>query len=168
MLLWPWSLTYCSRKKLSLIEAVKEIKVTQSLLDLLSCKHVRLYNTKDTSQMFLSIQCTWDGVPEGSEPLTHSLSHDAIDEVVLSGHWHHVVAFPVHLLVLLVSHFSGHHQLLPATLYHWGHLSVQGATEIKRVMSISYGLILKYEPNTVFIEIGMLSKAVQECTILLS
>ena len=45
---------------------------------------------------------------------------------------------------------------------------MQGATEIKRVMSISYGLILKYEPNTVFIEIGMLSKAVQECTILLS
>ena len=44
--------------------------------------------------------------------LTHSLSHDANDEVVLMEDSHHVVVtlavepFPVHLLVLLVSPFS--------------------------------------------------------------
>ena len=49
-----WSLTYCNKicsrgwKKLSIIEAVKEIKVTRDLIHILSCQHVRLciYVTK--------------------------------------------------------------------------------------------------------------------------
>ena len=54
----------------------------------------------------------------------HSLFHNANDEVVLMEDSHYVVVtvagepFPVHLLVLLVSHLSGHHELLLATLYH--------------------------------------------------
>ena len=73
--------------------------------------------------MFLSIQCTSDGAPGESELLLHSLSQNANDEVVLMRHSHHVVVtvagelFPVHLLVLLVSHLSGHFELLLATLY---------------------------------------------------
>ena len=74
--------------------------------------------------MFLSIQCTGDGVPRGSEPLIHSLSQRANDEEVLMEDLHHVVVtlarepFPVHLLVLVVSHVSGHQGPLSATLYH--------------------------------------------------
>ena len=121
------------------------------MLESISC------NANFTCQMFLSNQCTWGGVPRGSELLLHSLSHDANDEVVLMEDSHHVVVtlavepFPVHLLVLLVSHFSGYHGLLLATLHLWGHPSVQGATEMKRVWWICPWM-------TMSIEIGMWSK----------
>ena len=107
------------------------------MLESISC------NANCTCQMFLSNQCTWGGVPRGSELLLHSLFHDANGEVVLMEDSYHAVEtpavepFPVHLLVLLVSHFSGHHGLLLATLHLWGHPSVQGVTEMKRVMNIS-------------------------------
>ena len=135
-----WSLTYCNEicsrgwKKLSIIEAVKEIKVTQEIW--LTSWVVNMLDSvsmlqNGTCQMFLS----WDGVPRGSEPLILSPSHDANDEVVLMGHSHRVVEtlagepFPVHLLVLLVCHISEYHRLLLATQHHWGHPSVQSATK---------------------------------------
>ena len=109
--------------------------------------------------MFLVIQCTWDDVPSESELAIHSLFHVANDEVVLMGHSDHVAVtlagepFPVHLLVLLVCYFSGHRRLLLATLYNWGHPSVQGATEIKHMWWVwRCWIILKDEPNTVFTE----------------
>ena len=122
-------------------------------------------NTNGTCQMFLAIQWTWDDIPRERELLTHSPSHDANDEVVLMGHSHHIAVtlagepFPVHLLVPLVSHFSWHLWLLLATLYHWGHPSALGATEMKykaqEFVVICVGL--KEEPSTMCSEIGMLS-----------
>ena len=53
------------------------------------------------------------------------------------GHSHHVGVtlagepFPILLLVVLVCHISGYHELLLATQHHRGHPSVQSATEIK-------------------------------------
>jgi len=57
-------------------------------------------------------------------PLIHSLSQNANDAVVLKEDSDHVAVtlagepFPVHLLVLLISHLARHLWLLLATLYH--------------------------------------------------
>ena len=80
-------------------------------------------------------------------------------------HSHHVVVtlagepFLVPPLVVLVSHISGHHELLLATQHHRGHPSVQSATEIKiRVMNICPCWMSLDETITMSTEIGMLSQ----------